>query len=210
MNARRFKSAAHAVFALAATVALAACSAPTVPDFTYYRLPRPEPLEAAPTPLFGDIVIDVFAADGLYGDQALIYADDPAAQELHQYHYQLWTDPPTRVLQRRMIQQLRTTNVAGQITDELPASHPAIRISGIILRFDRAPNAAGGFTATVALKLRADDQTGVPMLDDYYRAEKPAADATMRSTIDAYGAALDQVFAAFYADLRRKGEQHAG
>jgi ABC-type uncharacterized transport system auxiliary subunit len=207
MNAR---SPAHAFFALIATVALAACSAPTVPDFTYYRLPRPEPLEAAPRPLFGDIVVDVFAADGLYGDQALIYATDPGAQELRQYHYQLWTDPPTRVLQRRMIEQLRKANIAGEITDELPASHPAIRLSGVILRFDRAPNASGGFTATVALKLRADDETGTPMLDDYYRAERPAADATMRATVDAYGAAVDQVFAAFYADLRKKGEQHAG
>jgi len=215
MNARRFPSAAHAALAsavivLIATVALAGCSAPTVPDFTYYRLPRPAPLEAAPAPLFGDVVVDVFAADGLYGDQALIYATDPGAQELRQYHYQLWTDPPTRVLQRRMIEQLRKTSIAGEVTDELPASHPAVRISGIILRFDRAPNEAGGFTATVALKLRADDASGVPMLDDYYRAEKPAADATMRATVDAYGAALDQVYAAFYADLRRKGEQHAG
>ena len=207
MNARPF---AYVVFASIATVALAGCGAPTVPDFTYYRLPRPEVLEAAPKPLFGDIVVDVFAADGLFGDQALIYATDPGAQELRQYHYQLWTDPPTRVLQRRMIEQLRKTNVAGEITDELPASHPAIRISGTILRFDRAPNEAGGFTATVALKIRADDETGTPMLDDYYRAEKPAADATMRATVDAYGAALDQVFATFYADLRKKGEQHAG
>jgi ABC-type uncharacterized transport system auxiliary subunit len=207
MNAR---SIVHAVFALIATFALAACSAPTVPDFTYYRLPRPEPLEMAPKPLFGDVVVDVFAADGLYGDQALIYATDPGALELRQYHYQLWTDPPTRVLQRRVIEQLRKTNIAGEITDQLPASHPAIRISGVILRFDRAPNASGGFTATVALKLRADDETGTPMLDDYYRAERPAADATMRATVDAYGAALDQVFAAFYADLRKKGEAHAG
>jgi cholesterol transport system auxiliary component len=207
MNAR---SIVHAVCALIATVALAACSAPTVPDFTYYRLPRPEPLEMAPKPLFGDVVVDVFAADGLYGDQALIYATDPGAQELRQYHYQLWTDPPTRVLQRRVIEQLRKTNIAGEITDELPASHPAIRISGQILRVDRAPNEAGGFTATVALKLRADDETGTPMLDEYYRAERPAADATMRATVDAYGAALDQVFAAFYADLRKKGEAHAG
>jgi ABC-type uncharacterized transport system auxiliary subunit len=210
MNARWFQHAARAVLALAAIVALAACSAPTVPDFTYYRLPRPTALEAAPAPLFGDIVVDAFAADGLYGDQALIYATDPGAQELRQYHYQLWTDPPTRVLQRRLIEQLRRTGIAGEITDELPASHPATRISGIILRFDRAPDAAGGFTVTVALKLRADAANGVPMLDDYYRAEKPAADATMRATVDAYGAALDQVFAAFYADLRRNGEQHAG
>jgi cholesterol transport system auxiliary component len=196
--------------ALLAVVALGGCGSPTVPDFTYYRLPRPQPLEAAPAPLFGDIVVDVFGADGLYADQALIYALDPTAEQLRQYHYQLWTDPPTRVLQRRLIQQLRETKVAGDVTDELPASHPAIRISGVILRFDRAPNGSGGFNATVALKLRADDDHGTPMIDDYYRAELPTASADLKATVDAYGAALDQVFAEFYADLRKVGQARAG
>lgn len=196
--------------ALLAVVALSGCGSPTVPDFTYFRLPQPQPLEAVPSPVFGDIVVDVFGADGLYADQALIYALDPSAEQLRQYHYQLWTDPPTRVLQRRLIQQLRETKIAGDVTDELPASHPAIRISGVILRFDRAPNGSGGFNATVALKLRADDIGGSPMIDDYYRAELPTAGADLKATVDAYGAALDQVFAQFYADLRKKGQTHAG
>lgn len=207
MNARRIVLFATVLMAV---VALAACGAPTVPDFTYYRLPRPQPLTAAPAPLFGDVVVDVFSADGLYGDQALIYAVDPSAQELRQYHYQLWTDPPARVLQRRLIEQLRDANIAARVIDELPASHPAVRISGTILRFDRAPNASGGFIATVALKLRADDDTGTPMLDDYYRAAIPAAGNDIKSTVDAYGAALDKVFAEFYVDLCNRGGPHAG
>ena len=207
MNARRIVAF---VTVLIATIALAACDAPTVPDFTYYRLPRPQPLKAAASPLFGDVVVDVFSADGLFGDQALVYAVDPSAQELRQYHYQLWTDPPARVLQRRLIEQLRDANIAGSVTDELPASHPAVRITGTILRFDRAPNASGGFTATVALKLRADDDSGTPMLDDYYRAELPAAGNDIKSTVDAYGAALDKVFAEFYVDLCNRGGPHAG
>ena len=207
MSARRIVLLATA---LVAVIALAACGAPTVPDFTYYRLPRPQSLKAAPSPLFGDVVVDVFAADGLYGDQALIYALDPSAQELRQYHYQLWTDPPARVLQRRLIEQLRDANVAGHVTDQLPASHPAVRISGTILRFDRAPNGSGGFNATVALKLRADDDSGTPMLDDYYRAELPTAGNDMKATVDAYGAALDKVFAEFYVDLCNRGGPHAG
>ena len=207
MNAR---PTVFLAMALIAVIALAACGAPTVPDFTYYRLPRPQSLKATPAPLFGDIVVDVFAADGLYGDQALIYAVDPAAQVLRQYHYQLWTDPPARVLQRRLIEQLRDANVAGSVTDQLPASHPAVRISGTILRFDRAPNGSGGFNATVALKLRADDDTGTPMLDDYYRAELPTTGTDIRSTVDAYGAALDKVFAEFFVDLCNKGGPHAG
>ncbi|HEV7491371.1 MAG TPA: ABC-type transport auxiliary lipoprotein family protein [Rhodanobacteraceae bacterium] len=196
--------------ALLAVAALGGCGSPTVPDFTYYRLPNPQPLEAAPAPLFGDIVVDVFGADGLYSDQALIYALDSTAEQLRQYHYQLWTDPPTRVLQRRMIQQLRGAKIAGDVTDALPASHPAIHISGVILRFDRSPNGSGGFNATVALKLRADDIGGSPMIDDYYRAELPTAGTDVKATVDAYGAALDQIFAEFYTDLQKRGQAHAG
>ena len=193
-----------------AMLALAGCGVPTVPDFTYYRLPRPATLAQAPAQLFGDVVVETFGADGLYADQALIYALDPGADELRQYHYQLWTDPPTRVLQRRLIEQLRHANIAAQITDELPASHPAVRIGGVILRFDRVPVAGGGYKAIVALKLRADDAGGLPMIDDYYRAELPVGGNDIKATVDTYGAALDQIFAQFYADLRKRGEAHAG
>jgi cholesterol transport system auxiliary component len=193
-------------FTVAALFLLAGCSAPTVPDFTYYRLPRPQPLDVLAKPEFNDsLVVDVFGADGLYADQALIYAVDPSAQQLRQYHYQLWTDPPTRILQRRLIAQLRDAAVASQVTDELPASQPAIRLSGVIIRFDRVPSAAGGFTAAVALKLRANALDGSPMIDDYYHAEVPATGTDVKSTVDAYGTALDTIYAQFFADLRKHG-----
>ena len=194
--------------ALLALTVLAGCGSPTVPDFTYYRLPSPEPLPQSPALLFREsIVVDVFGADGLYADQALIYGLDDSAQELRQYHYQLWTDPPTRILQRRLIQQLRGAKISAQVTDELPASSVAVRISGVILRFDRIPIAAGGFNAVVALKLRADAPGGEPLLDEYYRAELPASGASVKATVDAYGAALDQIYAQFYADLRKHGDR---
>ncbi len=195
---------ARRVALLLAVAALDACNVPTVPDFTYFRLPRPALLETSPTPLFDlPVVVDSFGADGLYADQALIYAVDPSAQQLRQYHYQLWTDPPTRILQRRLIDVLRHAPASAQVTDELPASDAAIRISGIIVRFDRVPVPAGGFTAAVGFKLRADDRAGRPLFDDYYHAEVAVATADLKSTVDAYGAAVDTVFAQFYADLRK-------
>lgn len=192
---------------LIAVLVLAGCGAsPTVPDFTYFRLPRAQPLPVSASVVLHDtLVVDAFSADGLYGDQALVYALDPAAQQLRQYHYQLWTDPPTRILQRRLIAQLRDANVAPTVTDELPASHPAIRISGIILRFDRVPTADGGFEAVVAFKLRADGRDGVPLVDEYYRAQQRADGRDLNATVAAYGTAVDEVFAKFYADLRRHG-----
>lgn len=197
---------------LIALTALAGCSAATIPDFTYFRLPHAQSLEQAATPLFRDpLVVDAFGADGLYGDQALIYALDPGAQQLRQYHYQLWTDPPTRILQRRLIAQLREAHASAEVTDELPASQSAIRISGIILRFDRVPTEAGGFNAVVALKLRADRADGAPLLDDYYHAEVAAGGTDLKATVDAYGVALDTIFAQFYGDLRKqRANAHAG
>jgi cholesterol transport system auxiliary component len=192
---------------LFAACALFGCSAPTVPDFTYFRLPRPQPIPEATAPLFDEsIVVEPFGADGLYADQALIYALDPGAQQLRQYHYQLWTDPPTRILQRRLIGQLREAKASAQVTDELPASHEAVRITGVILRFDRVPAADGGFHAVVALKLRADGPDGSPLLDEFYRAELPAAGVDLKATVNAYGAALDQIFSRFYADLGKQGD----
>lgn len=198
-------------FLLAPLLALAACSAPTVPDFTYYRLPRSQPLQPLAMPVFTDpLVVEPFGADGLYADQALIYALDGEAHQLRQYHYQLWTDPPTRILQRRLIAELREYRLAHQVTDELPASHAAVRVSGVILRFDRVPAVEGGWQAVVALKLRADATDGTPLVDDYYRAEHAAAGGELKATVEAFGAALDEVFAKFRADIAQAGAARHG
>lgn len=197
------KARALLAFAL---LALGACGVPTVPDFTYYRLPRPQPLDAAPAPLREAIVVDAFGADGLYADQALVYALDPAAQQLRQYHYQLWTDPPTRILQRRLIVLLREAGLSRTVTDELPASHPAIRIHGVILRLDRVPTGDVGWSVAVLLKLRADAPDGTPLVDELYRDEEVTAASGLTATVAAYGVVLDRVFARFYADLRKNGD----
>ena len=194
---------------LLATLALAACNVPVVPDFTYYRLPKPQPLEAAPAPLREAIVVDAFGADGLYADQALVYAVDAGGQQLRQYHYQLWTDPPTRVLQRRLIVLLRDAGLSREVTDELPASHAAIRVHGILLRLDRVPKGDGGWNVAVSLKLRADAPDGTPLVDELYHDEETVAATDLKASVDAYGAVLDRLFARFYADLRRQGEARA-
>ena len=190
---------------------LAACSAAPVPDFTWYRLPRAQPLEVASAPLFDEpIVVGAFNADGLYGDQPLIYALDAGAQQLRQYHYQLWTDPPARMLQRRLIAELRDAKAATVVTDGLAASTPAIRIAGTILRFDRVPVADTGFKVVVALKMHVDRTDGARLLDRYYQTETATRSGTLAASVDAYGVALDTLFAQFYADLRKGGgDAHA-
>ncbi|MGA8277457.1 MAG: ABC-type transport auxiliary lipoprotein family protein [Rhodanobacteraceae bacterium] len=189
---------------LIALLTLAGCNAPTVPDFSYYRLPRGAPLPAAKAPLFKlPIVVEEYSADGLYADQAMVYATDASAEELRQYHYQLWIDPPSRMLQRRLIAQLRAAQAGTRVTDELAASQNAVRIRGVILRLDRIPQSNGGRGVEVALKLRVDVPNGPPILDGNYRAEAVASGADMKATAVAYGVALDRITAHFYHDLAR-------
>jgi len=101
---------------------------------------------------------------------------------------------------------LREANVSAQVTDELPASAEAVRISGVILRFERVPAAGGGYIAAVVLKLRADHTDGAPFIDEVYRADVAAEGRSLVATVDALGNAVDRIFAEFHADLVKARE----
>ncbi len=193
----------RALIAALCALVLAACgNIPGVPDHTYFRMAEPQPLPVSKAQVFNTpIVVNLFAADGLYADRALIYALDPAGSELRQYHYQLWTDPPTRSLQRRLLIVLRDAAVAPLVTDELAASQAALRISGSILRFERVPSVDGGFLASVVVRIRVDRPDGTPQLDEIYHADVVAADKSLGATTVALSRAVDQAFAEFHADL---------
>lgn len=196
-----------ALIVLSAVLLISGCGhVDPVPDHTYYRLPRAQLLPRSEAQLFEiPVVIGLFAADGLYADRALVYALDPEARELRQYHYQLWTDPPTRILQRRLQFVLREAAIAPVVTDELPASQNAVRISGVILRFERVPTEDGRQIAAVALKIRANRNDGTPVIDEVYRADQITEGTRLGATVDALGRAIDKAFAEFHADLLKHG-----
>ena len=190
--------------------ALAACSVAPVPDVTYFRLPPPIVFAHADKPLSAlPIEVEIFRGDGIYAEQALIYATTPQADALRAFHYQLWSDPPSRALQARLTGMLRDSGIAPLVTDRLPASTPALRVHGRIARYERVPR-DGGFGVVVVLEMRVDQDQGEPLLERSYRAEIAAGDASMTATVDAFGRAIDKDFAAFYADLAALGSEHAG
>ena len=191
------------IVALAALLALTGCAgAPGIPETTYFRLPPRAKVAPQPTPpLPWPIVVDTLIADGLYSDQAIIYSLDPQGARLRAYHYQLWVDPPVRLLQRRLIGTLRDARVAPLVADRLPTQTQALRIEGRIERFERVKLDAG-YKVAVALSLRADVRDGKPplVLKEYSR-ELPTSGDTVRDSVDAIAKALDEIYAEFVADL---------
>ncbi len=189
------------ILIVAMLLLLGACSAPSVPDETYFRLPASTNIAALNAqPLFAQpLVVDVFSADGLYAEQALIYTTDTEAGTLRAYHYQLWADPPSRMLQRRLVDQLRDAKVAPLVTDRLPSGAKAWRISGLIRRFERVKQAQG-FRVVVNLQMRLD-AAGQPLLEQNYVEEIAVSATTLDASVQAFGAAVDAIFKRFQADL---------
>jgi cholesterol transport system auxiliary component len=193
--------------AVLAMLLLSACAgAPGIPETTYFRLPPRAPMAPLAAPvLTHPIVVETLLADGLHSDQAIIYSLDPQGARLRAYHYQLWVDPPVRMLQRRLIGALRDANVATIVADRLPAQTQAVRIEGRIERFERVKTDTG-WNVAVALSLRADLRDSKPplVLHEYSR-EIPAAGDSVRDSVNAIGQALDEIYAEFVRDLAAGG-----
>ncbi|TLY51015.1 MAG: hypothetical protein E6K53_08655 [Gammaproteobacteria bacterium] len=181
---------------------LGACSPAPVPDVTYYRLPAAQPLTHAAKPLSSlPIEVETFRAEGLYAEQAVLYATTPDAGALRAYHYQLWSDPPSRHLQDRLTNRLRDSGISPLVSDRLPASVQALRVQGRILHYERVKSASGAVVASVAFEMRVEHSGGEPLLEQRYGAEQTAADDSMAGTVTAFGAAVDAAFAKFQGDL---------
>lgn len=188
---------------LAFAVLLAGCaSGPGIPDTSYFRLPPPaEPAVAAQPLLDGPLVVETFLADGVHSDQALLYSLDPDGERLRAYHYQLWVDPPTRMLQRRLIATLRAANAAPLVAQRLPPGALRWRVTGRIEAFERVRR-ADGWHVQVALQLRLDHvDEPLPRLLRDYRRERPAGGESVRDAVRALGAAVDEIYAEFLTEL---------
>jgi len=187
---------------LLAPLALAACAAPAVPDQSYYRMPAvvasatPTSMPASTLP----IVVEPFRSNGVYNDQSILYALQPEGS-IKAYHYQLWDEAPSLLLQRRLVAALRARHAAALVSDRLPAAIPALRISGSVEQFERVRGTTG-WSARVRLELRVErDTQAAPLLLKTYSSEVAAKTDTIQSSVRAFAQAIDACHAEFAADL---------
>lgn len=181
---------------------LSACvSAPSIPETTWHRLPAAADVAPISHPSAVPVAVHRFEADGLYADQALLYALDAKAQQLRAYHYHQWIDPPGTLLQRRWIGVLQQAQAASQIVERSQAGSEAWQLRGRIERWERVPTAAGDWQVQVALELRLQRGRDMPLLRKHYSEVQTANDASLEASVQAMGEALDRIQAAFLADL---------
>jgi cholesterol transport system auxiliary component len=183
---------------------LSACATDPLPDYRYYRPAASAPVAALANPLLDRALeIEVLRADGMLGERPIAYtlANEPG--KLSQYHYQLWTDPPGSILQRRLIDLFANYRVAPLVTPRASPRAEPYQLVGIIEQLERIKFSDERYEVAVALRLRLEAHRGAaPIVEKVYRKQLSVSSREINATVDAFGVAVDQIAADLLVDLQ--------
>ena len=173
------------------------------PTDHYYRLPAVTAASSHEPLTEGVIFVEQLIADGIYRERAMLYAGDPPALELNQYHYQHWIDTPSRLIRDHMIDYLRAANSAPQVVyvADVPAE---LSIFGRIRQFERQSGKDGN-TVAVNLEFRVNSKySELPVLIKEYPRQVDLKDISMSGSVDAFASALTSIYDELIEDIREQ------
>lgn len=189
------------VAALALSLLAGCASGPGIPETVYYRLPPQPAISKSAAGLDAPLVVDAFYADGVHSDISLLYSTDPDGDRLRAYHYQLWLDPPTRMLQRRLIRSLDAAAVAPKVLETMPTSTQHYRLLARIEAFERIKRGEQWVVrASLNIKLSRNGGDLPLLLRDYHR-EIATDGVSIRDSVRALGSAVDSIYAELIGDI---------
>lgn len=182
---------------------LASCgSAPPVPQDKYYRLQAAPAATPLATPkLEGTLEIERFTADGLTAGRPIVYAETDVPNQLLEYHYHFWTQPPTIMLQDELVSYLREANYAKNVVTPEMRLTPDYGLTGRIRRLEQVLGASNATVIEIEVALRriAD---GKLLLLKTYRHESKQSSRGVQSAVVAMNEALNIIYSDLLADLR--------
>jgi ABC-type uncharacterized transport system auxiliary subunit len=177
---------------------LSGCSSQSpVPTDHYYRLSELTGISVDEKRVESISVI-TFQADGLYKERAILYTEDEI--ELKQYHYHHWTDSPTRLLQERLAERLRLSNISKLVLNTFDGNSELL-IKGQIKAFERLQK-ENNESVYVKLLLQVNSSSeSLPVLHKEYIKTVPLPSNSIANAIKAFAEAVDLIFNDFYTDF---------
>ena len=187
--------------ALLTLIPLTACIQPEIPQDRYYRIVvgKPEATSARP-PLDGPLEVDRPDADGLLGARPIVYAEADRPNELQEYSYDFWTEPPALMLQSELVGYLRAARIADLVVTPGLRVNAAFRLSGRLRRLEQLVGEQSKVLVEIEFAVR-DNRRGRITLLKTYRAEAIPVDASLPAAVDAFGKAFTAIVARLTADL---------
>jgi len=180
---------------------LAGCfgSAPAVPKEQYYRLVASAPAAQSAKPITGGLEIVPFAGEGVMTERPLLFTAD-GGRKLEQRNYAYWTDAPPQMLRDQLVAYLRQTGVADNVVPSELRVETAYTVRGTIKRLEQLVGDKTG--AVIALELAVIEKNNDQLiLSKVYTSEKPISGDRIDDAVAGLNDGLDEIFAAFAADL---------
>ncbi len=179
-------------------LALTACSSQApLPTDHYYRLPELRDVNVDEQRV-SSISVITFQAAGLYQERAILYTDNEI--ELKQYHYHHWTDSPTRLLQERLAERLRLSNISKLVLNTFEGNSELI-IKGQIKAFERLQQKESESVYVKLLLQVNSNSKHAPILHKEYVQTVTLPSNTIADVIKAFAEAVDLIFSDFYMEL---------
>lgn len=185
---------------LALVLLLSGCVGGAPPADRFYRLDVAAP-PVQPAPLLPGVVeVTRFGAEGMTGDRALLYSYQNNPGEERRYSYDMWVEPPPVLVQDQLVRALRHARIANLVVTSDLRVAPDYIIEGRLRRFEQlaGPQPAVMVEADIGVvRLHGNEL----LMLNTYRVEKPAKTQEAPDAVDAFQAALTEVFARFVTDL---------
>ena len=181
--------------------ALTGCfgSAPAVPKEQYFRLIAAAPTAQSSQHITGGLEVLPFAGEGVMNERPLLFSAN-GGRKLEQRNYAYWTEAPPQMLRDQLVAYLRQTGVADSVSPSELRLETTYTVRGTIKRMEQLVGSSP--SAAIALEIAViEKSTDRLVLNKVYTAEKPASGSNIDDAVAALNAGLDEIFAAFAADL---------
>ena len=193
-----------AVMGMTAAVSLAvlgACAQPPVPEDHFYRLSISAMPDARSTPMLdGVLEVDRLLADGITAGRPIVYSTAAKPNQLQEYNYHFWTEPPTVMIQGQLIKYLRSAGAAKSIVTPEMRVTPKYIISGKIYRLEKVVGTSPSVVLEIELGLREARSEKLIHLNSY-NVTKDASSDSIPAAVEALNNALAGIFGQFVGEL---------
>ncbi|WNK01043.1 ABC-type transport auxiliary lipoprotein family protein [Thalassospiraceae bacterium LMO-JJ14] len=198
---RKIMPMASLIFA--AVLLVAGCaSQPPVPTDKYYRLQAVLAAAPASTPRFqGNFQVERFTADGLTAGRPIVYVESNDGNQLLEYHYHFWTQPPTVMLRDELVTYLRASKIAESVVTPDMRLDPQYVMTGRIRKLEQVLGSPNRTRLELEIALRQTDNNKLMFLKSYLH-ESNQTSPGVSSAVDALNEALNIIYSDLLADLR--------
>jgi ABC-type uncharacterized transport system auxiliary subunit len=190
------------LLAAAAMMIQAGCLSGPAPPDRFYRLEVPGAAARLEVPrLRGRLLVDSIRGDAMTLERMMLYRNESDRSQVKREGYDRWVDPPPVMVQRAVVEFLRSANAAEMVITPEMRLDADFRLTGRVNRFERLVG-EGSPRATVEIEfnlVRLEDRE--LLLLETYREEEEVAGRGVGDSAEAFSRALHRILERLALDL---------